>query len=382
MNKRTAAIAALVILIGLLLFFARARKEMVDFSVNYKAGQRLSWGESLYRTEDGHYQFKYPPLAAMLYLPLSLLPLSAAKAIWFFVILAVSVALFFAARKLAPRISPHPAWLTWIPVLVLGRYYLRELQLGQINTLITFILVVMTGLLIRSEKKDSAGAEGSAGVLWALAVALKPYALIFLPYLALKKKFKAIFAGAISLAAAFVLPSLYYGFAGNWSVHREWIRSLSQSTPQLMGSQDNASLMALFTKWTGRPSLAFVLWTVGLLLLIVLVFLFVRRGRTLADPIPLDSGLLLLLMPLVSPLGWDYTFLSSILALTIIGDHFYRFSVPARLALVVSGLVISVSLYDLLGRQAYARFMSFSVITLCFLVIAGLAAALRFKRIC
>jgi hypothetical protein len=382
MNKRSAAVAALLVVVGLVLFFVRVNKEMVDFEVNYKAGLRLSWGESLYRTEDGHYQFKYPPFAAMLYLPLSICPLPAAKMIWYSLLLFASVGVFYSVYRLSTGASKIPAWLSWVPLLVLGRYFFRELQLGQINVLITFILLAMTGLLVRSEKKNGPGAERGAGILWGLSVALKPYALIFLPYFLLKKKFRALSAGLAFSAISFVLPSFFYGFSGNWTVHGEWVRSLTQSTPQLLSSQDNASLLALFTKWTGRPNLAFLLWGICLILLVGLLWIVVRKGQTLENPIPLDCGLLLLLIPLISPLGWDYTFLSSVLALSLISKHYLDYSVPARIVLALLCLVIPLSLYDLLGRHLYARFMSLSIITLCFVILAGMSVALRHKRLC
>ncbi|MCJ7612933.1 MAG: hypothetical protein MUP19_11800, partial [Candidatus Aminicenantes bacterium] len=104
--------------------------------------------------------------------------------------------------------------------------------------------------------------------------------------------------------------------------------------------------------------------------------------RTLENPIPLDCGLLLLLIPLISPLGWDYTFLSSVLALSLISKHYFDYSVPARIVLTLLCLVIPLSLYDLFGRHFYARFMSLSIITLCFVILAGMSVALRHKRLC
>jgi len=382
MNKRAAAMAVLLAAIGLVLFFVRAHDKMADFEVNAKAGLRLGWGETLYRVEDGHYQFKYPPFAAIIYLPLSGLTPAAAKAVWYIILLLAWAAVIFLTDKLVAGGRQTPAWLAWIPLAVLGRYFLRELELGQINLLITLILLAMTSLLVRAEKRSAPRAETAAGFLWGLSVALKPYALIFLPYFILKKKFRPLGAGLSFLAAAFVLPSAFYGFSGNWTVHREWVRSLSQSTPHLLASQDNASLLALFNKWTGLPDLSFTLWALSLAVLAGLVFLVVRKGRTLDDPIPLDSGLLLLLIPLISPLGWDYTFLSSVLAVRLIGQRFFDFRLPGRLVLALPCLVIPLSLYDLMGRPLYARFMSLSIITLCFLVLAGYAAALRFKKLC
>jgi alpha-1,2-mannosyltransferase len=379
LKKRAALLLSLVLLAFLALFVIRINKEMVDFQVNRTAGARLSWGESLYRTEDGHYQFKYPPFASMLYLPLALLPLPAAKAVWFALVLLASGGAFYLSFRLASDKRKGADWLAALPLLILGRYFLREIQLGQINALLTCLLLIMTGLLVSAEKKRAPRSETWAGLFWGLAVALKPYALIFLPYLVLKRKARALVSGAVFLVLAFLMPSFYYGLAGNVTVHKEWIKTLSQSTPQLLTSQDNASLLAMFAKWTGRPHLSVQLWAVCLVLLAGFLFTIIRKGRTQENPVPLDCGLLLLFIPLISPLGWDYTFLSSVLAVGLIARHYFDFPVAGRVFLSVVSLIIPLSLYDVLGRRVYAQLMSLSAITVCFLVLAGYAAALRIK---
>jgi len=381
-KKRAAGLASLLLVLSLALLFPRIKKGMADFTVNYTAGSRLSWGESLYRVEDGHYQFKYPPAAALLYLPLSLLPLPAAKAVWFALLVLVSGGVFYLIHKLSAGGNKAASWLSWLPLLILGRYFFRELQLGQINALLTFLLLIMTSRLSAAEGRDSPGAERAAGLLWGLSLALKPYALIFLPYLVLKKKVRSLVAGGAVLVIAFLSPALYYGFSGNVAVHKEWVKTLSQSTPQLLRSQDNASLLAMFAKWTGRPDLSVKLWLIGMMVLAAVAYIVFRKGRSLENPVPLDCGLLLLLIPLISPLGWDYTFLSSVLAVGFITRRFYDFSAAARLPLLMVLVIIPLSLYDLMGRKLYAQFMSLSVITVCFLVLVGFVVVLRQKRLC
>src|SRR4030043_2477008 len=100
-GKKPPALIALAVIVLLCLAFAfRAKVEMSDFEVNYKAGQRLRSGETLYRPTDGHWQFKYLPFSAFLYLPLTLLPLSWAKAVWFGAIVLASVMIFTISSQL------------------------------------------------------------------------------------------------------------------------------------------------------------------------------------------------------------------------------------------------------------------------------------------
>ena len=378
-NKIALGVLLLAAGAALLVFFLqRQATSMVDFEVNYMAGKRLLWGETLYRAADGHFQFKYPPFAAALYLPLALLPLSVAKGLWFLLSLGAVTSLFVLAYRL---LSPPLAVRIAAPLLF-ARYFLRELELGQINALITAGLMFMAWLLLKREPGPARPAdEWKAGALWGLACALKPYALIFLPYFGLKKRLRTLFAGVIVVTATFLLPAAYYGWHGNLTVHQEWIQSLRRSTPPLLASQDNVSLMGFFAKWTGQAGLSTLLYGISLGLLAIFVLLLIARGSGLKQAGRLEACLLLLLIPLVSPLGWDYTFLAAAPALVLVLGQWKEYPPAARGLLAFDLGIISLSLYDLLGRGLYAKFMSLSVVTLCFVLLLFYLGRLRFKRL-
>ena len=59
----TILIAAAVLAVLAALFVLKVGPGMADFEVNYKAGNRLWTGETLYRTADSHWQFKYSPFS-------------------------------------------------------------------------------------------------------------------------------------------------------------------------------------------------------------------------------------------------------------------------------------------------------------------------------
>jgi hypothetical protein len=375
-KKSTALIVLAATVLLCLLFVFRAKEEMADFEVNYKAGQRIRSGETLYRTADGHWQFKYPPFSAFLYLPLTLLPLSTAKAVWFMAIALASVMIFVISSQLID--NKDNRWLSpaFFAILILARYFLRELQLGQINALITFLLVAMIWLLA-GPSLPSASAAG--GALAGLSTAFKPYALVFFPYFAFRKKWPALATGLAVLGLATFAPALFYGWKGNWVVLGEWRSSLAASTPSLISSQDNVSLIGFIMKRTQDQSLSLTIYGITLAVLIGLVLLLLNRGTRIPRSTILDGFLLLALIPLVSPLGWDYTSLSSAPAVMLICRHYDKYRRFWRGFLIFNFLVISLSLYDLMGSGLYAAFMSSSVITLNFLALLGYLAYLRIK---
>jgi len=364
---RRLLLLALAVLVFVLLFVFVIEQDMRDFEVNYRAGERLLAGESLYQTSDGHYMFKYFPFSAILYLPLSFLPLPAAKALWYGLTVFCSLALFVVSKRLVWGRESAPWYLLAIPPVVLAKFFVVEIRLGQINALLTLVLLFMV----------SARSEARAGALWGLATAMKPYGLIFLPYCIVRARFVALATGLTVLVAAFFLPSAFYGFERNVEVHREWYRTLSESTPSQLGSADNVSLAAFLTKWSLPPGLsAWLVFGLGILMLLIL-----RWGKGLPRANVLEVGTLLVLIPLVSPLGWDYQFLTSVLALTLLSRHWATFPPASRAVLGVNLFVIGFSIYDVIGRVAYQKFMAWSVLTACFLLVVGYLVFLRFNRL-
>jgi alpha-1,2-mannosyltransferase len=377
---------ALFMLLGFLffmsLFLIKVKDDMEDFEVNYKAGQRLLWGETLYRFEDEHFMFKYFPCSALIYVPLSYLPLAAAKSIWYSLVVFCSVSLFCFSRKLAASSQKKDGFLIALPPLILARYFFREIELGQINALVTMILVLMVWLMSSGTEKASRNKDIISGWLWGMATALKPYAVIFFPYFIIKRKWKAVLSGFVFVVLALLVPSLYYGFEGNLRVLKEWYSTLSQSTPRLLSTWDNISLIGFFTKWTGNQALSIVLagFVIGILGLLVLIL--VLKGNNVPRAEVLDSSILLICIPLISPLGWDYNLLMSVLGVTILVYNIRDFSGFWRIVLLVNFFIIAFSIYDIMGRELYGRFMTWSIPTLSFLLIIGYLASLRIKKTC
>lgn len=364
----------------LFVFLFRVKDDMKDFEVNYNAGKRLSYGETLYRTDNGHYTFKYFPSAAFLYLPLSFLPLDIAKATWYFLIIFCSCTLFYISTEMLPQ-KHRSSYLMVFPVLVLAKFLFREINLGQINALVTLVLLLMIRTIASPKKREATQREILVGILWGLATALKPYALIFFPYFIVKKKWKALLSGIGFISLALFAPSLYYGIKGNTIVIKEWIITFSQSTPSLLTSGDNISIMAFFMKWTGNQSVSFILSGMMFTLLSLLILIAIFKGKEMVRASVLEGSILLILIPLVSPLGWDYTLLLSALGITIIIHNFLKFSKIWRIMLIINFFIIAFSIYDIMGRKYYEMFMSWSVLTINFLIIIGYLSYLRVKQV-
>ena len=381
MNLKRAGILFLILLLFSGIFLLRVKDEMRDFEVNYTAGKRLGWGETLYREADEHYMFKYLPSSSLVYYPISHLPLDTAKAVWYVLVVSSCFLIFrLSGRLLGLSFRTHrlPYLLA---ALILGKFLFREIQLGQINAIVTLILLLMCRSMGRSRETETMGDGKIAGALWGLATALKPYSVIFLPYFIVKRQWKSLGSGIGIIGVSLLTPSLFYGLKGNFWVLKEWASTLTRSTPGLFTSQDNVSFIALFNKWTGREGMSLILAAALIGLCALLVLWIMAKGKGMASPHILETAVLLILIPLVSPLGWDYTLISSALGLMILIREFPRFPLPWKIGLASAFVLTGLSVHDLMGPSLYAGFMSLSTITLCYVIILAGLGWLRFKKI-
>src|SRR4051812_5731112 len=154
------------------LFTTRVSRKMPDFQVYWTAGSRALAAEPLYRADDGHYQFKYLPAFAVLAAPVALLPLAAAKASWFGVSALLMMALLWLSLRAIPELRRPAPLLLVLTFLAMAKFYAHELVLGQVNLLFA---VIVTGAIVWMRR----GQDAAAGLLLALAVVVKPYAVIF-----------------------------------------------------------------------------------------------------------------------------------------------------------------------------------------------------------
>ncbi len=364
-----------VVAMGLaFLFVGKVSRKMPDLTVYWTAANRAAAAEPLYRAEDGHYQFKYLPAFAILTIPLSAVSLEAAKTIWFVVSVALLALLLGLSVKLMPE-RRKPRWvLVTLSLLVMAKFYGHELVLGQMNVL--FGVIVAAAALAAAN-----GREAPTGALIALAIIVKPYAVIFLPWLVARRRLTSIAVAILGCVLVLALPCAVYGVQGALQLHRDWWATVASSTAPNLTNADNVSIAAMWTKWVGGGRLATVLTAATSASALVLAAMVFARRTGIRAPDVLECALLLTLIPLLSPQGWDYVFLISTPAIMLLvnyDDNLPRIAgILTRLALAT----IAFSVYDIMGRSAYGVFMSLSIITVCFFIVAAALHILRARAI-
>ncbi|MEZ5318092.1 MAG: glycosyltransferase family 87 protein [Vicinamibacterales bacterium] len=356
------------------LWFGRAERDLVDFTVYRTAAGRAIDAQPLYRPADGHWQFKYLPASALLLAPFAILPAPVARAAWYGLsVLALVLFVRLSVSTLPDRQLGTRA-LAWLVVLILGRFYIHELVLGQSN-------ILLGALLITAVVAGGRGHAGAAGALVGLAVFVKPYALILLPWLPIAFGWPALAAAAGVLAAGLLVPAAAYGWSGNLALHAAWLRTVTDTTASNLGFPENISLAAMWTRRLGAGDAARGLTAASSLAFGAAVALVLWwRART-RQPAYLEFGLLMLGVALLSPQGWDYVLLVATAAVLTIVNAYGRMGRVWRALIAPALVVVGFTIFDLLGRTLYARVMSWSVVTVATLVLVAALVEVRRTRL-
>jgi hypothetical protein len=288
-----------------------------DFGRPLMATQLFLRGNDMYgETEAVRYQYKptkiihlwdlNPPHSHLLYIPLAVMPSSLALAAWFAVSgLCLYGSIQIIVSELGIELTPRRLW--W---LVIGLLSFSAMGIALVTAHISFPMTLVVTLAWRDARH---GRWGKAGCWLGLVLSIKPFLLIFVPYLVLKCCWRGLAALGLTIAAAFLLGLVVFGVES----HHSWLRMLSRADSWAWLPL-NASLYGMISRLfiqnpmftsiaTLDPGVVRTAWLVlGIPAGIVALL------RTLADPIREGAdrafAILLVSAVLLSPLGWIYYF--------------------------------------------------------------------------
>ena len=206
-NRSFALRAVAVVLLGLALMRLNAWVGVIasgsvqmDFAAFYGAGQSLNLGYNPYENNmekrppvwDGlsayrHSRFLYPPLAATLFRPLAMLSYPVAKMVWIGIGLASLLGTILLSFRITGLKSVDALLLScagaasFFPLLC-------NLDRGQID-LVTLLFITVSVYGLSTGRR--AGGVGAGAVL-AFVVLLKLHAVLFVPFLILRRRWDAL----------------------------------------------------------------------------------------------------------------------------------------------------------------------------------------------
>ena len=388
-----------ILLLGACLGFCAWIKGAGDFEGYLAAGRAVIEGRHIYDLDPPINL--WPPFFSLFAVPLALLATPSpyiAFGFWILLNFAVllwvmrTIADFLYDRRFGLRYDPlqltpaSPELL--VPMLFTLRYLLSNFQHLQINLLI--FALVLKALCLQSRRRPIAG-----GALLGFAVSLKVMPVVFIPYLLLRRRFRAALA-AMAAATAFSLsPAVVFG-PGRFM---EYVMCWRTAVAAGWGvGKMNQSLLAMLDRLVGHGMLPLTargivhlsasgdplvrgIWS-ALLVCAVLAMMQSFRKRDLSRPLDeaLEWSAVFILSVLFSPVLWKAYLVVLLLFNAALFAVWRRSPGVPRSVRTTAGVIMCLGLLagpltsrgivgkELAGRLAMSSMVTWSVV----LLFAGL----------
>ena len=221
--------------LALVLFFLA-----LSIQYGWKAGHNRSaferWWPQIIAMGDGvdiagRYNYPNPPIMALLLYPLARIPdalhgvglphqaaSTFAALCWFYIKAGLTLLVFRWVFQLVEETGrPFPLWARCVTVLLALRPIISDLQHGNVNLFILFLIVA--ALTAYHRKRDLL-----AGAVLGLAIACKLTPALFLPYLVWKRSWKALI-GCTAGLALFLWPGFVPALVMGWDRNQQHLVS-------------------------------------------------------------------------------------------------------------------------------------------------------------
>jgi hypothetical protein len=306
-------LAALVLWNSVLVHTMATRLKGGDFRVLYLSALAHLEGRSMYAlppeigTAAGRTVRIFPvnlnpPHFQLLLVPLARMNIVTALAVWTLAgLLSLACCLWLIVRELHIRLTAVLCWRTVVWLLafigmgeVLGK--------GQVSFL---LLLPFTLAWIAARRGRWVRAGAYLGVL----MTTKLFLLVFLPYLLLRRRIKAVSAACSTALACVAVGASVFGLES----YRAWLQQFG--SVNWAWQTADASILGLlsrslennpfFTPLVAAPSLIWLVWVPAVVTIASVTFLGVARDRGRAQ-VDRAFAILVVAALLISPLGWIY----------------------------------------------------------------------------
>jgi len=420
---------------------------MVDFRVYYDAATRLAADKDIYNVDGGYFIYKYSPIFV---LPVSAIKVSTSEpagalCVWYVVLFVSAVVSVYLVKEilfngdtttgfrffdiipalfifrylvLINFLSSYPPndWPVFIkvfdagllyvlgPIYIISLFFTRKetridknllimvlavffvlkafvlnINRAQVNVVMLVLLLFFVYYLVN--RKDAL-----AGVYLGIAAAIKLVPVLFLVYLLLKKKFKALLSSLAAFSLLLFIPSFRWGLRRNIDFLNEWLASLGATVPAEYIQHKNQSLMAAISRFCSANSDVSILNLdggnlTGVILFLYAVFVFAlvyytvrKSGEGENKEMLYNVSFFFMAMTILSPVGTKTTFVYALLPIAVLIKE--AFSRKLKDKIINTGLLIYVGIIyinssDILGDFSVILH-KYSLMTVALLVIFAL----------
>jgi len=372
-------------------------KSIKDYAVWQETGQRMLHGEAIYPVKRGKFPFMYPPAAAAMLAPVSMLGQSGLVV----ALVCVTAAAWLASILFSVRLATgnwqrqHPL-LYVIPSLVVSVFVWSNFHIGQPSLV---LLALLLGAFVALQTKR----EWLAGALVAVAAGIKAFPFVAIVYLLYRRYWIAAASLVITLAFLLILlPTPFRGFSRARADLQRWTSGMLlkydekgvAQRPGRSNSWKNQSIFGLANRmlrhvdadeqfadhkaiFVNVADLSFtavnrIILGSALALGLVYVAVMPRRGRRTSETDALEFALFILLMLMFTPLSFGYLFACLLFPFTVVVARVLQTS--SRCLLVCGGLALFLLALSIPAQRTAQLYGNYFFATLSLFV--GLAMEL------
>ena len=360
--------------------------EMLDFEVYYQAAQRIVSSQELYNIKsDGHYVFHYSPNAGIFFVPLILFPLKIAKYIFWFLLTFI---LYFGVNSFITTVNKVEKNLldqkkkniiVILSLLAVLKHVHFELTLGQVNMLILIVFMFIIKLYYLNKKH-------LFSILLSITIFIKPFGLIFIPYLVVKKEFKTLSLFLIYFVTLSMLPLLFYSLSDFFHLYLSWFKELTAelNAKQNILSDYNHTIFSVLARFTPIKYLL-VNETIKLIYQLLILSIvgigilkFIQKGdcrqACLCEMIVLIS-----IIPLIAFTN-DNAFIFELPIILYLISKSHQMNLFKKSALIFSCALVGLNIYELVGKETMLFLSSISIYTFGTIILLYLIFDLKWKN--
>ncbi len=325
-----------------------------DFNVYYFAAREIIEGRTPYDHSLGAWTpYLYLPLLAEVLVPLAWLPLPLAAYLWFLIsavssLIAARMSALLAESELSasPASESRPSQKNRLNILLIAlalitlvRFILDNFDYGQVNTVVTALVVAHLYFYATNKKPASM-------IAFALAATLKLTPLIFLGYHLARGRWKFAVASAALFVALTTVSFAPFGSRADDAFTTFYKRTVQNEQGFNFAYHGNQSLRAAIERIKGNeevidPSSRLTTVT-GAVLLLLALFVAFRTQSEIAASTPFFC-----LAVILSPLSWKQHFVILILPITFLIGEALKEDEKRRKILLFSLLALVFALFTL-----------------------------------
>jgi hypothetical protein len=144
---------------------------------------------------------------------------------------------------------------------------------------------------------------------------------------------------------------------------------------------ENVSLASMWAKWLEPGPLASRLALGTAIAGVTAGLAVIRRRGHVAEPNFLEAAYFFVLIPLLSPQGWDYVMILALPAYMCLVDRWRDMSFLWRVVTMAGFIVTSFAVFDIMRREPYLYLMARAAPSVGALLIAASLIRLRWRAL-